>query len=550
MALIKHLKIYNKNYFDALDYVLFQHNELTGKPILDAQNNKVLREEYYLDGINCEPYSFSAECEALNRYYGKNNKPGEIKEHHFIISFDPKDAVECGLTGQRAQELSMEWAQKCLPGFQVLVCTHMDGHNGSGNIHTHLICNSLRKYDVGEDCYAERPGDRKAGNKLHLTLEYLDYMKREVMRICRREGLHQVDLISPAEERKTDREYYAELRRQSKTDELASEMEMAGMKPRKTKFETEKEYLRRAIRETAMKSSSFTEFRDVLHDEYKVKLKESRGRWSYLHPNRQKYITGRALGAAYEKEPLIKLVQTRDKKWILAENEEYEEEPFIPGEMPKVRTEEECWKIFLIRSELRLVVNLQNCAKAQASAAYAYKVKLSNLQRMAETILFVQQNGFESIEELHEKMEKTDVLIAELDKEISTAKKQRRDINEQIHYLGQYLSTKGVYAEFLCNDNKRKYLQMHQASISRYVEARENLKSRCSDEAFPEMGKLKRQRKICEEKIGELGDRKNVLIKDKKTLLVACKNAEEMLIWHEHAKEFLEQNKRRQEPER
>ena len=208
VALIKHLKIYNSNYFNALDYVLFQHNESTGKPVLDGNGNKVMRDEIYLDGINCEPYSFSAECEEVNRFYGKNIKRGEIKEHHFIISYDPKDVTDCGLTGAKAQALSMEFARRCLPGFQVLACTHMDGHNGSGNVHTHIICNSVRKHDVGMDCYAERQGDRKAGNKLHLTLEYLDYMKHEVMQICRREGLNQVDLLSPSTEKQNDKEYY------------------------------------------------------------------------------------------------------------------------------------------------------------------------------------------------------------------------------------------------------------------------------------------------------------------------------------------------------
>ena len=47
----------------------------------------------------------------------------------------------------------------------------------------------------------------------------------------------------------------------------------------------------------------------------------------------------------------------------------------------------------LAESNLRLVVNLQDCVKAQQSRAYAQKVKISNLQQMANTIVYVQQHG-------------------------------------------------------------------------------------------------------------------------------------------------------------
>ena len=37
-------------------------------------------------------------------------------------------------------------------------------------------------------------------------------------------------------------------------------------------------------------------------------MKESRGRFSYLHPKRQKYITGRRLGSHFEKDYLLGLL--------------------------------------------------------------------------------------------------------------------------------------------------------------------------------------------------------------------------------------------------
>ena len=402
MAVLKHNALKNKVYRDALNYVLYKHNEETGKQFLDQNGNPVLRDEYYLDGISCDPYSFAMECEETNRLYGKNTEKSEIKQHHFIISYDPKDADECGLTGEQAQLLSMEWAKKCIPGFQILVCTHMDGHNESGNIHTHIITNSVRKYDTGIDCYGERLGDHKAGNKLHLTLDYLEYMQKELMSICRRENLHQVDLLSPASEKISGKEFRAQQTGQRKLDKLNEEIQADGLEPAETVFQTQKQYLRNAIRSSANEADDLAGFSEILKNKYGVILKESRGRWSYLHPDRDKYITGRALGSLFEKESVLTLISEHES---ISTNRILEPTELHSNEESKLETPEQCRAVFYMHTQLRLVVDLQNCAKAQDSIAYANKVKLSNLKMMAETILFVQQNGFNSLSDVEKAYE-------------------------------------------------------------------------------------------------------------------------------------------------
>lgn len=159
MAVLKHIKSRNADYSKAIEYLLFQHNEDTGKPILDEQGRLLMREEYYIDGLNCDPMSFDTECEQLNAAFHKNQKWNEIKSHHYVISFDPKDKDECNLTGKRAQALCLEFAKKYFPGYQALVVTHTDGHSGSGNIHTHIVINSLRKETVEREDYI--PNNRR-----------------------------------------------------------------------------------------------------------------------------------------------------------------------------------------------------------------------------------------------------------------------------------------------------------------------------------------------------------------------------------------------------
>lgn len=147
MAILKHFAVKNADYGAVIDYLKYQHDEFHLVPILDENGNSMLRDEFYFDGLNCNPEAFDLECELLNQQYHKNQRYDEIKCHHYIISHDPMDVADHGLTGEQAQAIGMEYAEANFPGHQALVCTHTDGSNNSGNIHTHIIINSLRKED-------------------------------------------------------------------------------------------------------------------------------------------------------------------------------------------------------------------------------------------------------------------------------------------------------------------------------------------------------------------------------------------------------------------
>ena len=286
VAILKHVAGKSADYGAALDYLKYEHDEILKKPLLDANGNWVLRRDILLEGINCEPELFDVECEMLNAQYHKNQNYDEIKTHHYLISFDPADKDECGLTGEQAQAIGMEYVKANFPGHQALVCTHMDGHNGSGNIHVHIIINSLRKLDVPPQSFMERPIDSKAGYKHHLTKDYLKHLQKSLMDICMRENLNQIDLLSPSLSKVSEQEYYAKRRGQINLDLTNLELLGDGFTPAKTTFETEKEKIRNAITDIAKRSVSFMEFQKLLQLEYGIQMKDHRGRFSYLPADR------------------------------------------------------------------------------------------------------------------------------------------------------------------------------------------------------------------------------------------------------------------------
>lgn len=64
----------------------------------------------------------------------------------------------------------------------------------------------------------ERRGDALAGHKHHVTKDFLEFLKQQTMSMCQQENLNQVDLLSPAKVRITDREYWAQRRGQRDPD--------------------------------------------------------------------------------------------------------------------------------------------------------------------------------------------------------------------------------------------------------------------------------------------------------------------------------------------
>lgn len=489
MAILKHIASKNADYGEAQRYLMFQYNEDTMKPILDENGRLIPREEYYLDGINCDPFTFDMECMELNAQYRKNQRFDEIKSHHYILSFDPKDVTENDLTGERAQQLGLEYARKNFPGHQALVCTHTDGNNKSGNIHVHIVINSLRKYDVERQGFMERPCDSRAGYKHHLTKDYLLYLKQDVMDLCHREQLHQVDLLSPAEKKITDREYHARRRGQKKMDSLNQKMIADGVTPRKTKFETQKDFLRNAIEEAAASVRTQEDFQKILAEKYGISFKVSRGRFSYLHPDRQKFITGRNLGSHYEKDYLLSQWEKNARQEQLRHPD-----PESPADTSRNTISDELPDFVFIKSDLRLVVDLQLCAKAQQSAAYARKVKLSNLQQMAKTVAYIQEHGYDTEEDLESAWKEAKGQTADMRKALRSTEGKLKQVNEQIHYTGQYLANKSVYRQFVSSRNKKKFRQEHQAELALYEAARKFLKEQSGGGKLPSMKLLKAEK--------------------------------------------------------
>ena len=94
LATFKHISSKNADYGAAEAYLTFEHDEFTMKPTLDENGRLIPREDYRISSLNCGGEDFAVACMRANLRYEKNQKREDVKSHHYIISFDPRDGTD------------------------------------------------------------------------------------------------------------------------------------------------------------------------------------------------------------------------------------------------------------------------------------------------------------------------------------------------------------------------------------------------------------------------------------------------------------------------
>jgi hypothetical protein len=216
---------------------------------------------------------------------------------------------------------------------------------------------------------------------------------------------HGIERKILSERRITEKEYWAQRRGQEKLDKLSQKMKEDGITPKETRYQTEKQFLRNAIDDVASTARSPEEFSKILDEKYHIIFKISRNRYSYLHPVRKKYITGSNLGTRYTEDFLLKAFEENTKSHREQKEEIWEQQtPNTSTDLPSVPFSDTSAipaPFIFIKSDLRPVIDLQTCIKAQQSEAYAQKVKLTNLKQKAQTVAYIQEHGYDSLDDFH-----------------------------------------------------------------------------------------------------------------------------------------------------
>ena len=461
LATFKHISSKNADYGAAEQYLTFEHDEFTMKPTLDEAGRLVPRENYRIATLNCGEEDFAVACMRSNLRYGKNQKREDVKSHHYIISFDPRDGPDNGLTVDWAQALGEEFCAEHFSGHQAIVCTHPDGHNHSGNIHVHIVINSLRIEEVPLLPYMDRPADTRAGCKHRCTDAAMEYFKAEIMEMCHRENLYQIDLLHGSKNRVTEREYWAQKKGQLALDKENAAALAAGQPVKQTKFETDKAKLRQAIRDAMREAATFDEFSALLLRQG-VTVKESRGRLSYLTPDRTKPVTARKLGDDFDRAAVLA---------FLEQNAYRAAEQTVP--IPEYHTTEtnrtgrgKTQKITPTSTIQKMVDRSAKRAEGKG-IGYDRWAAVHNLKQMAATVAAMEQYGF-TPEELDAALVSANADLqrssAKL-KPIETAICEKKELQKQVLAYAKTRDVRDGLKKQKSDKARRAYREKHESDF-------------------------------------------------------------------------------------
>ena len=439
MATLKHISSKNSDYTAIEAYLVYQHDEFSGKVILDKQGRPMLRESYILDTLECGDFSFATACLLANRKYCKNTQHGDIKSHQYIISFDPRDAADNGLTMETAQALGLKFCEENFPGHPAIVCTHPDGHNRSGNIHVHIVIGSIRTREVERKPYMQKPRDWLEGMKHSSTAQTMRHLRVEVMELCEGAGLYQIDLLNGSKERVSEAEYWARRRGQQKLDLANAALTVAGQQPRQKKFKTVKDTLRKQISSVLYRATSFEDFSDRLLQQYGIAVKESRGCLSYLPAGRTKFIRAKKLGDKFDQAAVLAALQENAERKRTIQ--------FKPDRIGKL-------------------VDIQAKLKQGKGIGYERWAKKHNLKAMAQTLILLEEKGLtdegaldQRITELDTKFHDSLAVVKDLEGRMKANKELR-------YHVAAYASTKNIAQQLKAAKRPAAFEEQHRAELT------------------------------------------------------------------------------------
>lgn len=285
-----------------------------------------------------------------------------------------------------------------------------------------------------------------------------------------------------------------------------------GLKPRNTEFKTGKQKLRDAIAEITKEAISYDHFSELQMEIYEIEVRCKRDRFGYKTNDSDRFTTVKALGTLYGAEHLAEIFEQNKFRVAQQETDDHKN-PYA---------------IFYFKSTLRLVVDLQNCVKAQ-NPYYAQKVKITTLQQMAETLIYVQGHNYDTRRQMQNELSTIRGHLKAGQKKFSALQMELHDINEQILYTGQYYGNLKTYQEMVHAPNKAVFRKEHEAKIAAFEEAHQYLIALHPDRNFTPSKELKGRKQELQELIRYQKSTVQELGNHEKELQIASDNVDAIL---------------------
>lgn len=376
---------------------------------------------------------------------------GNNLAHHLIQSFEPGES-----TPEQAHEIGRRLADEITKGrHEYVLTTHVD----KGHIHNHLIF-----------CAASFVDYKK----------YVSYKKS-----------------------------YYEIRNFS--DKLCKEYNLSVVKPGQNKGKHYAEYaadlhgggswkskLKTAI-DTAIPQSK--DFEDFLKRLEAAGHEIKRGKYiSVRAPGQERFTRTKTLGADYTEDAITKRIAGEytlaapDEKVIdftadAPESTSADIDMFAADTPDTAKRD----KPIYVRPApaVNLIIDIENCVKAQQSAGFARWQKIQNLKEAAKTLNFLTENSLLHYPDLEAKTAEVAAAFEETADALKAAEKRLADMAALMKHIAAYQQIKPVYDGLKAAKDKSAYRREHESALILHEAAAKALRAYAGDGGkLPNLAKL------------------------------------------------------------
>ena len=158
-----------------------------------------------------------------------------------------------------------------------------------------------------------------------------------------------------------------------------------------------------------------------------------------------------------------------------------------------------------VKKRIGNVINMNPNAKVKESKGYEYWATKHNLNTMAESVIFLREQGIKSVKQLDEYIQKAAYERQDLQDKIKTIDKEMQEFSatmEQVHTVKKY---RQYCKEYKANPSDKAFFEEYKAQITLYENALSELKKSYS--------KLPNSKDILD-KLDKLQEKKNTLMQD------------------------------------
>lgn len=148
---------------------------------------------------------------------------------------------------------------------------------------------------------------------------------------------------------------------------------------------------------------------------------------------------------------------------------------------------------------VKLIIDIENCIKAQESKGYEYWAKIYNAKETAKTMNFLTENNIKSYEELERKYKELNSCFGEISVLLRDTENQIKYIAELIKNVDSYTKCKPIYEQYKKAKNKSAFYEKNRQEIMIYERVYRELKTAI----FPDIKLLRSSySKLSKDKIG------------------------------------------------